>query len=95
MAYLLGVQSSGKVSRYERFARRPALETAMAFEVILGVPIVDLFAGVREDIEHEVRKRALRLRRRLLRRQAHHRPLAAVGAILDRSTKEVTYEPIR
>jgi transcriptional regulator with XRE-family HTH domain len=95
VAYLLGVQSSGKVSRYERFARRPALETAVAFEIILGVPVGDLFAGVREDVEYEVKKRARRLRRRLTRRQANRRPLAAVTAILDRSNEEVTYDPIR
>lgn len=92
VAYLLGVQSSGKVSRYERFARRPALETAVAFEIILGVPIGDLFAGVREDVEHEVKKRARRLRRRLLQRQTNCRQLAAVTAILDRSNEDVSYE---
>jgi transcriptional regulator with XRE-family HTH domain len=94
MAYLLGTQSSGRVSRYERFARRPALETAMAFEIILGVPVGDLFAGVREDVEYEVKKRARRLRRRLTQRQANRRPLAAVAAVLDRSNEDVSYEPV-
>jgi len=95
LAYLLGVQSSGKISRYERFARRPTLETALAFEVILGVPIRDLFEGVNEDVEHEVKKRARRLRRRLAQRQAHKRKLAVLAAIVSRSSDEVMYEPLR
>lgn len=92
VAYLLGVRSGGKVSRYERFNRRPELETAVAFEIILGVAVGDLFAGIREDVEHEVKKRARRLQRRLLRDHAHRRTLVAVGAILDRSTEDVSYE---
>jgi transcriptional regulator with XRE-family HTH domain len=94
VAYLLGAQSSGKVSRYERFARRPALETAVAFEIIFAVPVGNLFAGLREDIEREVKKRARRLRRRLLQQQAHRRTLNAVSKILDRSNEEPTYEPL-
>jgi transcriptional regulator with XRE-family HTH domain len=95
LAYLLGVHSGGKVSRYERFARRPTLETAIAFELILGVPVRELFAGVREEVEHEVKKRARHLRRRLARREPHRRKLAVVNAILGSSNDEVIYEPIR
>lgn len=95
VAYLLGAHSSAKVSRYERFARRPALETAIAFAIILDVPVGELFTGVQEDVEHEVKKRARRLRRRLMQQQGNRRTLVAVTAILDRSTEEVTYEPIR
>lgn len=95
LAYLLGVQSSGKISRYERFARRPTLEAALALEIILGVPVRDLFEGVHDEVEHEVKKRARRLRRRLAERQAHKRKLAVLAAMANRSNDEVTYEPIR
>lgn len=95
IAYLLGACSGSKVSRYERFARRPTLETALALEIILGVPVADLFAGVREELEPDIKRRARRLLRRLAKQQAHRRTLTAVGAILERSNEEITYEPIR
>lgn len=95
VAYLLGAHSGSKVSRYERRGRRPSLETAIALEVIFDAPVSDLFDGVREEVEHDIKKRARRLLRRLAKQQAHRRTLTAVGAILERSNEEVTYEPIR
>jgi len=38
VAYLLGCQNGTKVSRYERFARKPSLETLFAYEVVFGAP---------------------------------------------------------
>jgi transcriptional regulator with XRE-family HTH domain len=46
MAFLLGCQNGTKVSRYERFARKPNLETLFAYEVVFGAPARELFAGV-------------------------------------------------
>jgi len=46
VAYLLGCRSGAKVSRYERFARQPTLQTALAYEAIFGVPVRELFAGI-------------------------------------------------
>src|SRR5437867_9936650 len=58
VAFLLGCRSGAKVSRYERLARRPSLETAFAYEAVFGVPARELFAGVYEKVEEEIRKRA-------------------------------------
>ena len=58
VAFLLGCQSGAKVSRYERLARRPSLETAFAYEAVFGVSARELFAGVYEKVEREVVKRA-------------------------------------
>jgi len=58
VAYLLGCRSGAKVSRYERLARRPSLETAFAYEAVFGVPARELFAGIFEKVEREVVKRA-------------------------------------
>ncbi len=35
-----------KVSRYERFDRKPALETALACKAVFQVPVEEIFAGV-------------------------------------------------
>lgn len=58
MAQLLGCRSGAKVSRYERFARQPTLQTAFAYEVVFGVPVRELFGGVFEQVEHITTQRA-------------------------------------
>src|SRR2546428_14129385 len=58
MAYLLGVRSGTKVSRYERFSRVPNLETALAFEALYHLPVADLFAGVADDRARDGLRRA-------------------------------------
>jgi len=65
MAYLLGCRSGAKVSRYERFARQPTLQTALAYEAIFGVPVRDLFAGIYQKVERPVSQRAQLLMRKL------------------------------
>lgn len=58
IAFLLGTQSGSKVSRYERFASKPSLETALAFEVIYQRSASELFGGLYQRIEQEVLARA-------------------------------------
>ena len=65
VAYLLGCQGGAKVSRYERFARRPTLQTALAYEAIFGVPVRDLFAGIYQKVERPILKRAQLLAEKL------------------------------
>ena len=43
IAYLLGAQAKTKVWRYERGRHLPPLQTAFAYEVLLGVPVGQLF----------------------------------------------------
>ncbi len=58
VAYLLGVVSASKVSRYERFTREPGLYTALAYEAIFQCMVSELFPGPYHRIEAEVRARA-------------------------------------
>ena len=61
VAYLLGVNSSSKVCRYERFTREPGLYTSLAYEAIFRRPTSELFPGIFERIETAVKARAKRL----------------------------------
>jgi transcriptional regulator with XRE-family HTH domain len=45
VAALFGNESASKISRYERGTRLPTLKTALAYEVIFGRPVADLFSG--------------------------------------------------
>ena len=67
VAYLLGCQNGTKVSRYERFARKPNVETLFAYEVVFGAPARELFAGAYQKVEKKMSKRAQLLTRKLNR----------------------------
>ena len=67
VAYLLGCQNGTKVSRYERFSRKPSLETLFAYEVVFGAPARALFAGAYQKVEKRISSRAQLLTRKLNR----------------------------
>jgi len=64
-AFLLGRMNGAQVSRYEKRRRLPSAETALVCEVIFGVPIAELFAGVRDSIEKDIEKRRRELSSKL------------------------------
>jgi hypothetical protein len=61
----MGRHGGAKVSSYEAFATVPNLRHALAFELIYGKPIGELFAGMRESVSQEIEERARVLRHRL------------------------------
>lgn len=65
LAFLFGCKSGAKVTRYERFVRRPTLRTALAYEAIFGASVRELFAGMYLEVERETAKRAAVLAQRL------------------------------
>jgi transcriptional regulator with XRE-family HTH domain len=65
VAFLLGVKSGTKVSRYEKFNRMPNLKTALAFQALFGTPVAELFAGIYEQAEKETSRRAAILQQRM------------------------------
>src|SRR2546427_6874983 len=67
VAFLLGCQSGTKVSRYERFSRKPSLETLFAYETVFGAPARELFAGAYQKVEKKTLNRAQFLARKVSR----------------------------
>lgn len=82
LAWLLGCRCGTKVSRYERFARKPELETVFAYEVIFGVPARELCAGIFEVVSDATFKRVALLSERL-RAASPSRAVDAKLAVLD------------
>lgn len=71
VGFLIGAKGSSKestVSREERFVREPSLQTAIAYEMIYGKPLRELFAGLYEEVEQSVAERARVLRHRKSRK---------------------------
>jgi len=82
VAFLLGTQSGAKICRYERFAREPSLQTALAFEAIFQRPTSELFGGLYQKVQQEVAARAKTLTNKVDREKpnrwtAHRRQILA------------------
>ena len=58
LSVLLGAENRATVSRYEHALRLPNLETALALEVVFGLPASELFAGVAGRAKEDVSRRA-------------------------------------
>jgi DNA-binding XRE family transcriptional regulator len=54
---LLGYTDGGEVSHHELSKGAPALEIALAYEIVLRAPISVLFAGMRADVERDIEAR--------------------------------------
>jgi len=65
LSILLGSKDAAQISRYEDNSHHPALKTALAYEVLFGTPLSELFAGAYQEVERDILKRALRLASRL------------------------------
>jgi transcriptional regulator with XRE-family HTH domain len=65
LTFLLGGKDRRKISQYELALALPSLKTALAYEVIFGTPIRELFAGVYEQIEREVVQQAEELAQKI------------------------------
>lgn len=65
VAFLMGRRGGSKICSYESFAVLPTLETALAFEIIYGTPVHELFPGIREQLAEDIRNRAKILRHRV------------------------------
>ena len=61
MAHLLGSRSPATVCQYEARKREPDLRTALAYQVVFGLPVETLFPGIYREVEREVLIRADRL----------------------------------
>jgi len=53
-----GESKSSRISRYENFSREPSLSVALAYAVIYGKPVQELFAGLYEQVGRNVARRA-------------------------------------
>src|SRR5579862_5613640 len=92
VGFLLGFngESKGiKVCRDEKFVREPNLHTALAYEVIYGRPVRELFAGIYQKIEEDVGARAKILTYRKDRKPNQRKRDALTDLALSRSAANV------
>jgi len=65
VAFLMGRRGGAKISSYESLSTTPTLETAIAFGIIYGTPLEELFAGVHDRVARDIGERAKVLRHRV------------------------------
>ena len=88
IAFLLGIGSGTTVSKHETGARRPLLKAALSYEIVLGEPACELFAGWYLELALAIRSRAAKLHVRLTAlpsTPANRQKLNAVRRLLDES----------
>jgi transcriptional regulator with XRE-family HTH domain len=61
LASLLGFKGRGPISDIENRRRTPCLRTALALATVFGVPVEELFPGMREGIASEAKVRLRKL----------------------------------
>jgi DNA-binding XRE family transcriptional regulator len=93
VAYLLGDQGSAKVCRHERFFHEPGLQTALAYEAIFGCPVSELFPGLFEKTQKQVRARAKQLEQKEFRGNAKRFTARKRQALAEISTVEAKKNP--
>jgi transcriptional regulator with XRE-family HTH domain len=71
VGFLLGIggmYKGAKVCRDENFAREPSLREALAYEVMYGRPVSELFAGLFQQARQDVTARAKFMQHRKVRK---------------------------
>lgn len=62
VAFLIGMKGGSTISRHESGDRLPNLQAAIAYELIFGTPVGEMYAGVFADGMAMLRERAIGLR---------------------------------
>ncbi|MCH9051733.1 MAG: helix-turn-helix transcriptional regulator [Proteobacteria bacterium] len=64
MGFLLSGRDGNSIYRYERGKQTPTLPVALACQIVLGLPVCELFIGIHEEVEAIIHKQARVLLRR-------------------------------
>ncbi len=97
LAYLLGGETGTTISRHETGKRLPSLDTALAYEMILGAPVKAIFAGEAETIHKSISDRAEKLAKRLTGSEPtpeSSQKLETIGSMILGDSEEPKYIPI-
>ena len=76
---ILGYRDEGSVCRHERFHVRPPLVVALSYEIVFRIPISEIFAGLRDEVEGEVEERLEALEKDLQQCSAKDRNANAIA----------------
>src|SRR5260370_2861261 len=79
LGYILGHCDERPVSRQERFQVRPSFETALGYEIVFRVPVSEIFAGLRDEVQEDVEERLAAFESDLQQRSVKDRNANAIA----------------
>jgi DNA-binding XRE family transcriptional regulator len=79
LGHILGHCNEGPMFRHERFRATPSLVVALSYEIIFRVPISEIFAGLRDEVEGHVEERLAAFENDLQQRSAKDRNANAIA----------------
>jgi hypothetical protein len=75
----LGYSDDIAVYKHERFRVTPPLVVAIGYEIVFRVPLSEIFAGLRDEIEEEIEKRLVEMEDDWGQSSAHDRDANATA----------------
>ena len=61
LAKIIGYLTTAQVSKYERAEILPSLLVALAYEVVFGKPVAELFPGIHETVRKGIEERLAKM----------------------------------
>ena len=83
IAYLLGAEDGGCVSRYENFRIKPSLRTALVFVILFRTSVRELFKGDYQKLERVIFNRAKRLGDRIAKESQTSLTARKLASLMD------------
>lgn len=81
----VGLNKAIKVCRDEKSAREPSLREALAYELLYGKPVRELFPGLCAEVEGKMTERAAYLRHRVVKKPRPKRE-ETINRIINKTT---------
>jgi DNA-binding XRE family transcriptional regulator len=73
LGHILGHCNEAPVNRHEGFRATPSLVVALGYEIVFRVPVSEIFAGLRDEVEEDVEERLAAFENDLQQRSAKDR----------------------
>jgi hypothetical protein len=83
LSRILGYQDEFPISKHERFHSTPPLATALGYEIVFRVPVSEIFAGLKDQVEEDIEQRLVELEMRLGQHGAKDRRAAVIARKLE------------
>jgi|SRR5208282_1132742 len=93
LGQILGYQNEFPISKHERFYCTPTLVTALGYEIVFQVPVSEIFAGLKDQVEEHIELRLAELETQLGQRGARDRRAATIARKLEWLCERKTLSP--
>jgi DNA-binding XRE family transcriptional regulator len=83
LGQILGYPDEFPISKHERSHAVPPLVIALGYEIVFRVPVSEIFAGLKDQVERDIEKRTGKLEARLQQNSTQDRGSMAIARKLE------------